>query len=678
MRFTRVVAVAVLGIVTTSALVLGIGAPANAVDVNLRDYMLTVPSDVICADSTCTPDQERALTDGNRQGVTTKPVVPLGTPSYRSGSGALPGIFGAASSMLMMVNGTVHEELSYSDELWWKTPNVARPDWISEEDWEACSSSGDPSNIFDGLTDWLHDNVLNGANGGVEETCAEIREDWLREVNPEYEPVGTASPSFGGYPSTTTNTTFGITITLGQPFWSSTPTRSTTDEASRVEGWVVPLTKTGATAESVSMVVDWLTTGGSVVLTSTSVSFAAGTASIKPVRTDLPQCMTVSYCVVLSYVGTTSNTAPAGAMGSLKTWNIYGQGTKTMTPLPYINPTDGSTYNPGLQRMQLLTWVATESGAIYQCRTESFVETAPAIPKPCEPTIPPNEVVTERHVELVPETDPGYVPGSNPTRGISTTTVPDVVRDWQRDFPDCDETLCLLDLELEGVGSCFDDPTKCADWYTDPNKTTKYTCRYGGVAVDLAKCVKYMQIFKPGKVEAGEPYPKPEGSTGGQTGTSPSPRIEPGAGPDDPSKSRQCFPTGWGIFNPFEWVFKPVRCVMEWAFVPRQSYITGRFNTLATAWNGKGPIALATAMSAWQFDATVSGCSGINVPLSQVWPEVNDFQILDACAGEPLAPVAQLSSVVIGIAACIGALFAATRNLAGIVAYGGMGEGKEP
>lgn len=39
-------------------------------------------------------------------------------------------------------------------------------------------------------------------------------------------------------------------------------------------------------------------------------------------------------------------------------------------------------------------------------------------------------------------------------------------------------------------------------------------------------------------------------------------------GPCIPSSEGECWPSGWGWFNPAEWVLKPIKCAMVWAFVP--------------------------------------------------------------------------------------------------------------
>lgn len=77
--------------------------------------------------------------------------------------------------------------------------------------------------------------------------------------------------------------------------------------------------------------------------------------------------------------------------------------------------------------------------------------------------------------------------------------------------------------------------------------------------------------------------------------------IDPGTGqnppgaPDDGGDS-PCVPTGWGWLNPVQWVLKPVKCAMVWAFVPDPQVVQD-------AWTGLVADAATHAPIAWAYQA---------------------------------------------------------------------------
>lgn len=635
--------------------------------IDYRAYQQTLPASVIDG-GTLTDDEKVAWTNGTRAGTIDKPVAPIGSSPYTRGIGGSTAgsIFGGVNT-LFYISDHLRAEQDFDR-------NDTRPEYIPQDEWDACATTGGDDwlgNIFDGLRDWT------ASFDGVD--CNDVRAGWELPRNPDYEPIGQSTSGPSGYPATSTNTTFSLTATLHPPFWSNDLTTASSDSPTRVEGWIVPVTWTGTTSKQLNVDVDWIDSAGVVRYSESVPVSGTGVAQQRPSGTH-SQCATVYMCFRVSYTGTTPaektyNGEPL--MASVKRFGIYSSNYVTMQPLPYINPTDGSTYTPGLARQVLLTSVRTEAGNLYQCRTESFVETAPTIPRPCEPEVPDWEIITERTVEVVPETDTGYVPGSNPTRGIQTTTVPDVVRDWQRDHPGCDETLCLLDLELEGVGSCFDNPEECADWYTDPNKTTRYTCTYGGSVVDLGQCVKYARLFKPGALQQGTAYPQPGTSNpsagpSAPTSSPPNTSTAPGTSVSDPTRNRDCFPTGWGIFNPFEWVFKPVKCALEWAFVPRQEVVNTITNGMRAKWAGSSLVSLLGVLEeGTELTLGASGCSGPLVSLNIMGGEYSGYP-LSACA-DPMSGVATASRVLTMIGAWVMAGASIARSIAGVVGFTKLG-----
>lgn len=312
------------------------------------------------------------------------------------------------------------------------------------------------------------------------------------------------------------------------------------------------------------------------------------------------------------------------------------------------------------------TWVGKIKGTdgnTYTRTSAPFKESDASWPVPVLPTLPP-EVNPER--VTIEESAGGGVVYDQPT-----TPEYDAVRD---NMAECLTGICALQLvRVADELVCWDAGSACAGWSTDPAKASKYQCRYGTHVVDLAECNIYARAFEPDTALGGDFLTDPTGTP--IKNNNPSPGLDGtsmAAPVQDPELERNCW-AGALSWNPLDWVFTPVKCAFEWAFVPRASVVNGLYNGLNAKAARTGGIALATAVTAWDFDLDVGGCSGVLVAFSDVWPEVDDMRILNACPGDPLAPAALLSSVVVGIAAVLGCIFAVSRALGGVVAYGGIG-----
>jgi len=130
-----------------------------------------------------------------------------------------------------------------------------------------------------------------------------------------------------------------------------------------------------------------------------------------------------------------------------------------------------------------------------------------------------------------------------------------------------DTGLQLVHVTSTGDEPCEAGPEACRYWGQDPNKDNDYKCLDGGVAVALSKCDVLVQRYNPPADPAGDP------SGDGQ----------------------ECFPSGWGLMNPVEWVYMPVRCALVWAFVPDGDVIGANVGTVQTALTNKPPFSLLVA-----------------------------------------------------------------------------------
>jgi hypothetical protein len=239
-------------------------------------------------------------------------------------------------------------------------------------------------------------------------------------------------------------------------------------------------------------------------------------------------------------------------------------------------------------------------------------------------------------------------------------------------FPECMSGTCMLDLVKAGTGSCFSSPDACAGWFSDPGKATSYTCRYGSHDVALSECTVYAPTFQPGAKLGTSPYGDPV--TGeALPGSGPGTAVAPGVSVADPSQPRDCFPSGWGVFNPFEWVMKPVGCALQWAFVPRNSEVTKSNNSLRNAITASGVGVVIGIIAGWaDFPITGDGCGGIPWHFQVYTLDVN-ASLLAACPGDPLAHTAGVVKPILTAVVITVGVLASARYIAAIFGYVGYG-----
>lgn len=182
----------------------------------------------------------------------------------------------------------------------------------------------------------------------------------------------------------------------------------------------------------------------------------------------------------------------------------------------------------------------------------------------------------------------GLKPGGNP--GTDTKTLWDTSTAPLSDpaTPLCDPGRagagCELMVTKDGQ-PCTQGDTECENWQENSQKDdatkARYGCKFGPYVVPLTVCNMLAKAYFPGgapgtdentdgdpktnndKGATGQPIPAPAPAV---TGTVPGAAGAPTPGTTtDPEalKARQCFPQGWAMFNPVEWVLKPIRCAFE-------------------------------------------------------------------------------------------------------------------
>lgn len=303
----------------------------------------------------------------------------------------------------------------------------------------------------------------------------------------------------------------------------------------------------------------------------------------------------------------------------------------------------------------------------YAGTSQSFTEKDTVLPRPkCSSPPAGIGIKATRILE-----SPG-VPGQPEHELYSQPTTPEYQM-LQEQFPGCDSGTCILDLRSIGTGvaSCLATPDACAGWFQDPQKADKWECTYNGTVVSLAECTVYAPAFEPEALVTGNPLGNPDN---GQPMANPKPNTGKdvevfGSGIQDPEKPRQCMLTGWGVFNPIEWVTKPVGCAIDRAFVPRPSVINAINGRIIGGFNNSTLGSAATLLGALEVGVPgVNGCGGIPWEFKVRTLEV-DASLMNTCPGEPLHEV---SGVVRGILVALlwtGAVLLWVRYLAGIVGY---------
>ncbi len=343
-----------------------------------------------------------------------------------------------------------------------------------------------------------------------------------------------------------------------------------------------------------------------------------------------------------------------------------GSGAWDASPTLYwFGPLAGSLYPPGMDAdpdrvMRCTVLTATGSAS---ADSAVFKETGTGWPAPDCPSVG-SMAVTEILLEQC------IVGGA--CFEVSRQTTSQAYRDVTTAQPQCFDgsTECVLDLRVvQGTGtlSCFDRPELCLDWQTkaEPERSQQFRCEYGGQVKALSECYVYAKIFDPVSVAKGEAYADP--ATGASTGTLTAPM--PGSG-SAAGETAPCFPAGWGMLNPFEWVVKPVGCALRDAFVPDPMVVTAQMQSLQGKFSTRTVGKLIAAAQVWEFIPPGDGCAGITVNVFFLGPP---FQIMGACPGSMLETMAYWSRVFSSLGITVAGVLAISRHVAGIFGYRGLG-----
>jgi len=271
--------------------------------------------------------------------------------------------------------------------------------------------------------------------------------------------------------------------------------------------------------------------------------------------------------------------------------------------------------------------------------------------------------------------------------GDATATVAPLIDDYPDCFSPTGAALCELQLQRKNGStweSCGPLASYCPSWVEEWSETPElFRCKYGNYDVPIERCSAFRKpgTLLPNTEEDGDETPQPIPPTAPAPDVPPNPVRDPETGEEvdlgelidtDGStrpepEARQCWPTGWGVLNPFSWVFQPLWC----AFVPRQSVIDSMLDDVEDAAEETAPGQVISAMRAWAFEIPEGSCEGITI----TWPWLPDEpqQFLASCPGDPFEGMAIASRWASFLVVAVAGVFAIVRYIAGVVEYRGFG-----
>lgn len=359
-------------------------------------------------------------------------------------------------------------------------------------------------------------------------------------------------------------------------------------------GQSLPTGTTGPTYAAGACPGSWFT-GLFSGVTNCSVSPSTSSAFSFPITSKAPHA---TIAVVLETCGTdslnTCNTIAAScgtgcnppmafnnmsrSSNTVTVWTLRGCSTGSCTT---ASPVVGTAYVPGrVSGSQSDPTNSTYSGSRYikstiKCRvpggslttitanSSTFVATqgvtptmpeAPAVECPAGTYLEQSEhgLHTDGTSTVVPLTDPYNAPSWVGTQATN--------------YPECfpiGSTVCQLkvwkvsatpDLDCHGVTPGNNHP--CLDWSLDPDRATKYECRFGASVLPFRHCQAYKETFRASTFQE---------TPGVEETVLDAPAIDPT--PEQTPGDTGCVPRFSVLLVPW-WVYKATVCALKWAFIP--------------------------------------------------------------------------------------------------------------
>lgn len=100
----------------------------------------------------------------------------------------------------------------------------------------------------------------------------------------------------------------------------------------------------------------------------------------------------------------------------------------------------------------------------------------------------------------------------------------------------------------------------------------------------------------------------------------------------------ECWPSGWGWFNPAQWVLRPIKCALEWAFVPDGDELGEDFAAFKGELYAQFPFSLAAGMIGFASDLgneieTASGTGCFTGAAEWSFGDYGEVEAGDVCIG---------------------------------------------
>jgi len=311
--------------------------------------------------------------------------------------------------------------------------------------------------------------------------------------------------------------------------------------------------------------------------------------------------------------------------------------------------------------------VKGSDGQTYTAQSAPYKETDEEFAAPICPNLPEGVVPAEITTSSVNE-------GTGKKTELAKPEINEEWLDWWKNNPECRTGGCPQELfnVTSGVAlDCFESGTLCAGWYDDPLKEKNYQCRYNDKDVALDNCYVYSGFWQPGRIASGSPYSDPATGkwSGGQSSPSAGDKAM-GSGIQNPDTFRSCKSEA-GQINPIEWVLVPVKCALEWAFVPRTAVVKTDGAAMSEAWDNTAPVKVIGAIGGLNPAVSMSGCEGIPYSIKGIKyvPELSGT-FGNACSGAP-AEWAKWTRLVLSLFIISTGIIAIRATMGRTVDYGG-------
>lgn len=268
-------------------------------------------------------------------------------------------------------------------------------------------------------------------------------------------------------------------------------------------------------------------------------------------------------------------------------------------------------------------------------------------------------------------------------------------------YPDCGAGTmgCSLQIFIDG-SACVVGQTACMTWPSvNASTPSRVTCKWGSYTVPTANCNVIANgyqsetgvVFDPNSgtwiaidVHGNPIAPNPE--PWNPVNPNPAPGVAPGTvTPTTPGSTTpgpvtipggegaNCWPGGSAAFNPLEWVLSPVKCALQWAFVPTEAVAQTEMTRIQTQLGKVGVVgAVGTVTTTMNtVGAAAGGGTGCEGPTFHFDYDVvhEEIQPFNACA-EPVATMAAISRAFTTVVVIILGLFGVVRALGASVGFG--------